>query len=33
MGKAHQKQEKLAQPKGETNAPATQKQIDTINRK
>jgi hypothetical protein len=33
MGKAHQNQRKTAQPKSETNAIATQKKINTINRK
>jgi hypothetical protein len=33
MGKAHQNQKKPAQPKGETKALATQKKINTINRK
>jgi hypothetical protein len=33
MGKAHQNQEKTAQPKSETNAMATLKKINTINRK
>jgi hypothetical protein len=32
MGKAHQNEKKTAQPKCETNAPATRK-INTINRK
>jgi hypothetical protein len=33
MDKAHQKKNKTAQPKSETNALATRKKINTINRK
>jgi hypothetical protein len=33
MGKAHQNKKKTAQPKSETNALATRKKINTINRK
>jgi hypothetical protein len=33
MGKAHQIQKKTAQPESETNALATRKKINTINRK
>jgi hypothetical protein len=33
MGKAHQNQKKTAQPKRETNALATGKKINTINKK
>jgi hypothetical protein len=33
MGKAHQNQKKTAQPKSETNALATRKKINIINRK
>jgi hypothetical protein len=33
VGKAHQNQKKTAQPERETNALATQKKINTINRK
>jgi hypothetical protein len=32
MGKANQNKKKIAQPKSETNALATQKKIHTINR-
>jgi hypothetical protein len=33
MGKAHQNQKKTVQPKSETNALATRKKINTVNRK
>jgi hypothetical protein len=33
MGEAHQNQKKTTQPKSETNAVATRKKINTINRK
>jgi hypothetical protein len=33
MGKAHQNKMKTSQPRSETNALATQKKINTINRK